>query len=213
MRLILLFAGMLALNGCIAGVAPIVGYPIGTTANHREEISSLPATRTRPKTTLYKQVIDHNYRLLFSPEGGRDNITLKHGYRYFVKVGDGEKTELRFLRSNPGIATSPAEPFDEVYPLPSRDAWIGYGLCSGEYPDSGYLENDTPAARLAAERHESRYFITLFSPEKQLSRTIITATTQKPGIRYLPDLRAIQFRSLSGMMLYLIDENRVVPKP
>jgi hypothetical protein len=213
MRFILMFLAALLLSGCPAGVAPLVGYPTGSKAREPEVVSSLPASPGRAEIRLYCQEIDHNYKLLASPDGGRDSISLKQSYRYQVRIGDGEMRELKFLRSDPGIGPHPNEYFQKLYSL--SDRWVGYGQCSGARSDyePPAWSPETPEEKAAAEKETSRYFITVFDPEKLIVRSEVVTMARRPGLEFRGDLRAVRYRGPSGWMLYMIGENRSKKEP
>jgi len=192
----------------------MVGYPTGSKINEPEMLSSIPASHERAEVRLYRQEIDHNYKLLASPDGGRENISLKTSYRYYVKSGDGEMRELTFLRSDPGVGPHPDEYFKNVHPLSTGDGWIAYGLCSGEsdYDSSGWYP-ETPEKSVAAEKETSRYFIIVFSPTQLKARVEVIATQRKPGIEYREAINALRYRGPAGWMLYRVAENLSVKDP
>ena len=131
-----LSVGVLALLcGCVAGVNPIVGYPNGKVEKSLRLLSSSSPTEGETLTRIYEQEIEHNYRLLLSPEGGRSRIPLKSSYRYLIQVGDELKRELTFLRSNARRLS--AEHFTRLH-FVAGEKWVGYGPCS-DAPD----ENST----------------------------------------------------------------------
>ena len=203
----------LLLSGCPAGIAPIVGYPVGSKASAPEILSSLSASSAHPQIRLYRQQIDHNYKLLASPDGGRDRTPLKESYRYYARIGDGEMRELEFLRSDPGIGPHPAEYFQKIYSL--SDRWVGYGLCSGARSDyePPLWSQETPDEKATAEKETSRYFITVFGPDKLIARVEVVTLARRPGLEFRDDIRAVRYRSPSGWMRYLIDENRSTKEP
>lgn len=214
MKALLLLPIILLLCGCPAGLAPLVGYPIGSTVREPEKIASRPAGPMCAAAILYRQDIDHNYRLLLSPDGGRSSIPLKTSYRYYLRTGSGEMQELAFLRSDPGMGDHPAEYLRSVVPHSTRDIWIGFGLCAGEsdFDSSGFFP-ETDAERTTAEKKTSKYFIEVFSATKLLARVEAVAMTRKPGIECLAARNAVRFRGPEGWMLYLADENRIIKDP
>ena len=163
--------------------------------------------------TLYRQEIDHNYRLLASPEGGRASHPLKQSYRYYLKTGSAEMRELAFLRSDPWPQNS--DYLDEVHYLPTGGRWVGFGLSSGS-PSSYEHEpwsSQTPEEKKAEEQRTSAYFIVVFSAEKLLLKTKVVTMMQRPGVEYREDMHSVRFRGPNGWMLYLVDENRIIQEP
>jgi hypothetical protein len=216
MKPIALFLSPLAflLAGCPAGVAPIVAYPTGSTAKEPELVASLPATTSRSEIPLYRQEIEHNYKVLASPDGGRDNHPLKSSYRYFVRIGGDDLKELEFLRSDPGIAAHPAEYFKKISPIVGREEWVGYGLCSGEseFDPSGWFP-ESPEEKVKGEKETSRYFICVFSPTALLARVEVISMTRKPGIEYLPEARAVRYRGPKGWMRFEVESRQIKKEP
>ena len=214
MQFVLLLLAVFLLSGCPAGIAPMVGYPTGSKVNDPEVLSSIPGSQGRGEVRLYRQKIDHNYKLLASPDGGRDNIPLKESYRYYVRNGDGDMQELTFLRSDPGIGPHPAEYFINVHPLSTGDGWVAYGLCSGEsdFDSSGWYP-ETPEAKAAAEKKTSRYFLTVFSPTQLKVRVEVDMMQRKPSIDYRKEINAVRYRGPAGWMLYRVADNLSVKEP
>jgi hypothetical protein len=124
------------LCGCVAGLSPIVGYPNGTTEKPPRLLGSSLTTQGESMAKIYEQEIEHNYRLLLSPEGGRASIPLKSSYRYLIEVGGQPKQELKFLRSKAGRLS--AEYFIQINSL-GEEKWVGYGRCAGAPDESSAL--------------------------------------------------------------------------
>ena len=116
--------------------------------------------------------------------------------------------ELTFLRSDPHLTGGDGEDFSEVYSLPEGDKWVGYGLCAGAPPDYEPLPGlpESPEEKEVEEKRVSRYFVTVFTPEKLISRVEIVTAARNPGIEYLEKERAIRFRRIDGWKLYLIEK-------
>ena len=214
MKFVLLLIAALLLSGCPAGIAPLVGYPIGSKINDPEMLSSIPASPDRAETRLYRQTIDHNYKLLAGPDGGRESIPLKESYRYYVKCGNVEMRELTFLRSDPGMGAHPAEYFKKVYPLSTGEGWVAYGLCAGEsdFDSSGWYP-ETLEEKAAAEKETTRYFITVFSPTQIKARVEVVAMQRKPNIEYREGINAVRYRGPAGWMLYRVSDNQSMKEP
>jgi hypothetical protein len=202
------------LAGCPAGVAPIVAYPTGSMTKEPQLIASLPATSAHAEIRLYSQEIEHNYKVLVSPDGGRDNHPLKSSYRYYVKIGNTGLNELEFLRSNPGMTSRPAEYFKKISPVGGQEAWVGYGLCSGEseFDPSGWFP-ESPEQKAEGEKRTSRYFISVFSPTALLARVEVISMTRRPGIEYLPEAKAVRFRGPNGWMRFEVESHQIVKEP
>jgi hypothetical protein len=209
LSLALTAAALTLLCGCVAGPNPLVGYPTGESVRPPRLLSS-SSPRGGASTKIYEQAIDHNYRLLLSPEGGRASIPLKSSYRYLIQAGDQPKRELEFLRSTAGRLSE--EHFTQVYSV-TGEKWVGYGRCAGAPDDSSALSTlQTEEERKRAATETSRYFISVFSPERLLSRESVT-TSITPEFAYRPAIRALRFHGPSGWMLYLVDEGRTLPEP
>ena len=194
--------------GCVAPPYPIAGYPTGRIEKEPRLLCS--SSPVPGDVEIYEQEIEHDYRLVMSPEGGRESVPLKSSYRYLIRIGDQPIKELKFLRCNAGRLSG--EHFAQIYSV-GEQKWVGYGR-SREAPDarSSSVEIQGETERLKLGMETSRYFISMFSPKGILSRIRVTAMTT-PNFEYLQETRAVRFLGPSGWMLYLIEEGRVIPEP
>jgi len=215
MKILLILLATLFLGGCSAGFSPIVGFPNGSKAEDIEVVCTRPQSNNLEAATIYSQEILHNYRLLLSPDGGRESIPLKRSYRYYLKVGSGKIKELTFLRSNPSMVSNDAEYFIAIHFLPEENRWIGYGRCSGAPSDwAPYSWSpETATEKVVAEKRTSQYYICIFSSQKIIGRIKIITSMRRPGLEYKKDISAIRYHTPSGWMLYLIKENKIVREP
>jgi hypothetical protein len=208
LRVLLPAAVLPLLCGCVAGFAPIVGHPNGQTEKPPRLIASSSPTDGETLAQIYEQEVEHNYRLLLSPDGGRASFPLKSSYHYLVQIGDQPKQELRFLRSKAGRLAAEEE-FIQIH-FVGGEKWVGYGRCAGAPEESSaFWELQSDAERERTARATSRYFISVFSPKKILSRKVVT-TLLTPDFQYVPAVHALRFHGPGGWMLYMIDERRIV---
>ena len=201
---VLAISASMILTGCIAGVAPIVGVPVGAEETALELRFKGSTADRKASWEIYEREIHHTYSLLFSPEGPRAKMALRSDYCYLLKRQDSPLVELRFLKLRAPYALT-ANHFDQIHFIPDMECWVAHCLCPGEAHDLSSLSFLASAEELSRmERETAKHRIVVFNEAQIIREQIVCASVTKPAFSYQGNKKVVRYRTPSGWRNYSV---------
>jgi len=188
-KCLLLVPALLTLAGCPAGPVPLAGWERSVTEVDSRTICC------GGTSVIVEKTYDHNYDLVFSPDGNRPNVRLKSHFDYVLQRPGQPPRALPFLTTYTHYNHEGG--FGALYEIDPGRTWAGYA--------------PVPDDRGSADSR--RYVVKVFNADGIVHQTDIEVLQKQRRIEFVPDVPGFRFHHRQGMALYDIRTGKVTISP